>query len=98
MCGGNGEGVPGGKSQARGTGDPGISLLIQHPSISKEHAYLETVEDNKILLKDMDSLNGTKVNGQRLEKLQETQIQENDIIEFGKCKGFVMKTRPSSGW
>ena len=51
---------------------------------------MEIRERNALFLKDMGSLNGTKVNGQRLSKHQEVQLWENDLIEFGHCKEKVM--------
>lgn len=80
------EGVSDREIEAFGIRNKRFLGLIQHPSISKDHAYLEIREKNALFLKDMGSLNGTKVNGQRLNKHEEVQLHENDLIEFGHCK------------
>lgn len=56
---------------------------MKHPSISKDHAMIE-IRQHRIFLKDLEALNGTKVNGVRLEKNQEIELANNDEIEFGK--------------
>ena len=57
-------------------------LCIDEPGISKEHAAVVTIGNDQIL-EDLDSTNGTIVNGKRMEKHI---LQHNDIIEIGPCQ------------
>ncbi|CAD8098784.1 unnamed protein product [Paramecium sonneborni] len=57
-------------------------LKIDHPSISKQHC--EILVQDKILIVDKQSLNGTFVNGVNVGKGQQFEIFSGDIIQFGK--------------
>lgn len=50
--------------------------------VSRYHAILMAM-DNHIIIKDIDSLNGTYLNGKRLEALKEYVIDDEDMITFG---------------
>ncbi|CAD8068157.1 unnamed protein product [Paramecium primaurelia] len=57
-------------------------LKIDHPSISKQHC--EILIQDKVLIVDKQSLNGTFVNGVNVGKGQQFEIFSGDIIQFGK--------------
>ena len=61
---------------------PDNAILIDHPSVSGRHAQLQRVGDI-YRLKDLDSTNGTQVNGQ---KVNETALRFGDRIRFGKIE------------
>lgn len=50
--------------------------------VSRYHAMLLALDDH-IIIKDIDSLNGTKINGKRVEALKEYVIDDEDILTFG---------------
>ena len=52
-------------------------------SISRLHARIER-RDEKILLTDMNSMNGTYKNGLRMEPSETVEIEPGDEIRFGK--------------
>jgi pSer/pThr/pTyr-binding forkhead associated (FHA) protein len=41
---------------------------VKHPSVSKEHAFIEFETPNQAFIKDLNSLNGVYLNGIRLQK------------------------------
>lgn len=59
-------------------------FALNHKTVSGVHAEVEISEDFKtFVLKDLDSSNGTKVNGRRIVTKN---IQKKDRIEFGEAK------------
>ena len=61
---------------------PDNLLPLEDPSVSGRHAQLELVGED-YLLKDLDSTNGTRVNGVRVD----TQLlQDGDEISFGNTR------------
>ena len=46
--------------------DPGNDLTLDHPQISRFHARLETVPDGTLRVTDLNSTNGTFIDGQQL--------------------------------
>ncbi|MEP6685472.1 MAG: FHA domain-containing protein [Verrucomicrobiota bacterium] len=61
---------------------PDNAIRLDHPSVSGRHAQLQRVGDI-YRLKDLDSTNGTQVNGQ---KINETALRFGDRIRFGKIE------------
>jgi pSer/pThr/pTyr-binding forkhead associated (FHA) protein len=56
-------------------------IVIDDATVSKHHALI-TVDDSRgIKIKDMESMNGTYVNGKRIDK--ESFISVNDVIKVG---------------
>jgi predicted Zn finger-like uncharacterized protein len=55
-------------------------VLVDDPDVSRQHAVVERY-DEKYLLKDLESTNGTYVNGQRVTV---TFLEEGDVIRMGK--------------
>ena len=60
-------------------------IVINNNTVSKEHAIIEFDEDYNATLKDLNSSNGTYVNGERL-KYMPIKLKTGDIITFGKEK------------
>ncbi len=53
-------------------------IVISEPTVSKKHAEISVIK-NKVILKDLNSTNGTYVNG---EEITERELHNNDIIKF----------------
>ena len=58
-------------------------IVINNNTISKEHAIIEFDEDYNCVIKDLNSSNGTYVNGQRLKTIP-MKLRTGDKITFGK--------------
>ena len=61
---------------------PYNDIVIDNLAISGEHAVFE-VQGNQVYLEDMDSTNGTYVNGKAAKRLL---LQHGDLIDVGKYK------------
>ena len=60
-----------------------VQIAVNDPSISRLHARFRK-QTNTIYLQDLDSTNGTFVNGKRLCMGEEAIIGRGDEIQFGK--------------
>ncbi len=60
---------------------PNNDLCINHRTVSGSHAELTMISDD-LLLKDLDSTNGTLVNGVRLHG--STLLNDGDVVHFGQ--------------
>ena len=58
-------------------------IVINNNTVSKDHAILEFDEDYNCTIKDLNSSNGTYVNGEKL-KLAPMKLRNGDKIKFGK--------------
>ena len=58
-------------------------IVINNNTISKDHAIIEFDQDGNAIIKDLNSSNGTYVNGQRL-KMYPIRLKTGDKIIFGK--------------
>ena len=60
-------------------------IMINDYTISKRHARIHhSRSQNSYILEDLGSTNGTRVNGERLEKNAPLRIQSSDTIRFGR--------------
>ena len=66
-----------------------VDVVIKDPSVSRVHASLYT-ENGKIMLKDLGSTNGTSLNGLILEEEKPIELEEGDVISFGKVTATYM--------
>lgn len=57
--------------------------IIEDESVSRLHAFI-TKENGSYYLEDLNSLNGTFVNGERLAYKERVRLKENDKIEIGR--------------
>ena len=64
--------------------DKNCTIVINNNTVSKDHAILEFDEDFNCIIKDLNSSNGTYVNGQKLKTIP-LQLRTGDKIKFGKC-------------
>ena len=61
---------------------PGNDLVIDNLAVSGLHARL-LLEQDHFLVEDMNSLNGTFVNRQRVFPGQQRVLQPNDVVQIG---------------
>ncbi|GCE26526.1 hypothetical protein KDA_20100 [Dictyobacter alpinus] len=72
---------------------PGVNLVINEGSISRQHALL-TYRDGQYVIRDLESLNGTFLNERRLEAGREYPLAINDTLRFGNVVSFNFFLRP----
>lgn len=60
------------------------SLPLESPTISRFHARLDALQDGSHQLADLNSSNGTFVNGQRINR--PTVLKQNDVIQIDSFK------------
>ena len=83
-------------------------LLLEHPSISKQHAVIQfryitsTAEfgDKRSRVKpyliDLESANGTTLNGKRVEASRFVELVDGDVVAFGDSeREYVLMLPPS---
>lgn len=58
-------------------------ILINGAFPSRFHATLKVAKDKKAYIKDLDSKNGTKVNGVKIQSGKEVQVKRGDIVICG---------------
>jgi pSer/pThr/pTyr-binding forkhead associated (FHA) protein len=58
-------------------------LLLDDVSVSRHHAVFTRTASGRVTLRDLNSLNGTYVNGARVE---ETTLHSADEVQIGKFK------------
>ena len=69
-----------------------VDFVLKEPDVSIMHAMIEIKESSKIMLKYMDSTNGTFVNGK---KISSSEIQIGDVVQFGKTVCLFFKNEDS---
>ena len=57
-------------------------IQVEHASISGHHAILK-LDGQDYVIKDLDSTNGTRVNG---EKVTEQKLRRNDVVRLGNIE------------
>ncbi len=72
-------------------GRTGCLISINDPELSRQHAVL-TVSDHHISLRDHDSVNGTWVDGNRIDR---TEVDAGSVIRLGSSKCSIV---PASSW
>jgi pSer/pThr/pTyr-binding forkhead associated (FHA) protein len=58
----------------------GNDIVIPDPEVSRRHAEV-SVENGQTIVRDLDSLNGTRVNGRLVAR--EQPLRENDVVSIG---------------
>jgi pSer/pThr/pTyr-binding forkhead associated (FHA) protein len=57
-------------------------IQLEHASVSGHHAML-TLDEQDYVLKDLDSTNGSRING---EKVSSQKLRRNDMVRFGNIE------------
>ena len=74
----------------------GADLQLEDPTLSRIHAMLQK-DAGRWFLVDLNSLNGTVLNGRKITAMQPTRIVSGDTAGFGKYKlGFHIVSQPES--
>lgn len=60
-----------------------VSVVLSDRSVSRIHARLEGY-GGRISVRDLNSRNGTSVNGRKLSPNESVQLQEGDMVCFGR--------------
>ncbi|GHU12599.1 adenylate cyclase [Spirochaetia bacterium] len=58
-------------------------IVVSDPAVSSQHAVISVSDTGEVRLKDLNSKNGTFVNGRRI--YQETLITAKDVVKAGNC-------------
>ena len=67
--------------------DSDSTIVLNHPSISKNHAKIEyNTQTNEALLIDLNSAHGTFINDMKLNPGQSIQLKSGDILSFGQSE------------
>lgn len=67
----------------------GVNYRIEDPSVSRFHARI-SVNNESISVVDLDSTNGTFINGSKIEAHTSYELYDSDEICFSKCR-FILK-------
>jgi hypothetical protein len=62
---------------------PNSDIFLDDVTVSRRHAEIDRLEDGRVVLRDLGSLNGTYVNRERTE---ETVLSPGDEVQIGKFK------------
>lgn len=61
-------------------------FVLADPSVSRVHARIYKGEDGGIEIRDLNSTNGTWINGVRLEPNEKVRVQRGDEVRFGNVE------------
>ena len=61
-------------------------LVLSDSHVSSLHAEITILDDGQLLIEDKSSLNGTFVNGNRIEPLKQISIQRGDRVSFANTQ------------
>jgi hypothetical protein len=83
------ESLIGRNSRARGI-EPEIALDFDD-AVSHRHAIVSRLEDGSLAVRDIESVNGTRLNGQDLPPLTDTALKDGDALTLGHWTRLVVK-------
>lgn len=63
--------------------DPLNEIMLEAAKVSRFHASILLRPDNRLLISDLGSRNGTRLNGELLESGAVYRLDDNDLLEFG---------------
>ena len=65
--------------------DTNCTIVLNHPSISKQHAKIEyDMQTNNAFLTDLNSTHGTFINDMKLNQNQSIKLNSGDVLNFGQ--------------
>jgi hypothetical protein len=76
----NGLRIPVGKSNITIGRAPSSTVIIDDPKVSRSHAEITPLGNGSVVIRDLGSTNGTKVNGKKITSLQ---IDDGDVVDIG---------------
>lgn len=63
-----------------------VDVVLPDPSVSRVHARIYRGEEGCIEIRDLDSTNGTFINGTRLEPNEKRRVHRGDEVRFGNME------------
>ena len=63
-----------------------VDVVLPDPSVSRVHARIYRGEEGCIEIRDLDSTNGTYINGTRLEPNEKKRVHRGDEVRFGNME------------
>jgi putative nucleotidyltransferase with HDIG domain len=66
-----------------------LEIVLDDSSVSRKHGEVRAGADGQWSVRDLESTNGTFVNGQRVEPGTEQPLRPRDIVQFGKLAFLV---------
>ncbi|KAL6061528.1 Kanadaptin [Balamuthia mandrillaris] len=69
---------------------PGCNLLMQHPSLSRQHAVLQHRQDGSVFLYDLGSTHGTFIGKTKLKAHRYHLLRIGDMVKFGASTRFYI--------
>ncbi len=73
-----------------------VDLSLNLKLLSRKHAELIYYDSKTIMVKDLDSRNGTFINKIKIEPLKETFFSNRDILSFGNLNNEIVFFNPST--
>lgn len=67
-----------------------VDICLEDASVSRKHAVIRYIQD-RFILTDLNSKNGTYVNGKLIQADREVEICDNDMLRFSRNE-FVFRT------
>lgn len=64
--------------------EPVCDLVLQHPSISRQHAVLQFDATGALFLRDLRSTHGTFINKKRIDASDYVRVHVGDVLVFGE--------------
>ena len=61
-------------------------VVLTDPSVSRVHARIYKGEDGCVEIRDLDSTNGTYINGEKLDPNEKRRVQRGDEVRFGNVE------------
>lgn len=65
--------------------DEGAELRLPSPEVSVQHAWIRR-DGRAVWVRDANSTNGTRLNGRRLDRDHEQELNDRDTLEFGPVR------------
>lgn len=84
-----------GRSDTGGDAAPDLDLMPldgQRSGVSRRHALI-TYEGETLFLTDLNSTNGTRINGFQLTPGRSYRLRDGDELEFGRIRGIMRLVR-----
>ncbi len=76
--------------------DPLNEIFIEANLVSRFHASVLLRADNRLLISDLNSRNGTKLNGKPLDGAAVYELDDNDLLQFGDAEARFNWTQTNS--
>ena len=72
--------------------NPVNDVVVSDPGVSSQHAVITVSSSGIVCIKDLNSKNGTFVNGEKIQSNINVQIKDGDVIRFGRDE-YILQLR-----